>query len=640
VKSDEFIREVDEELRRDRLTVLWRRYGALILGGAILIVAATAAKVGWDHWAEQARAAEAVRFAAAQQALLAADPAAAAAQFAALAAEGKTGFAALARLKEAEAKLGQKDAAGATAALDGLAARGAQGAAGAFGHGGRALAQPGPRAPGPPGDPHRCAGRGQGHPGRADPGGRCAAVAAAARGRAPAGDRWRAGPGQLMTALSRRGALTAAAALLAGCSEGTWLGETQAPPLPGERKSVLLIEDQLSADPRLAELNVTLPPAVRNADWPQVGGDPSHAMQHLEAADTIEVAWRADIGAGAGGGSRLLGGPVVGGGRVYGVDADGMTTAVDAATGTEAWQFAPDDVEEVDRLAGGGAAYDDGRLFVVTGNGMVYGLDAAGGAEAWRRQIKAPIRSAPTVAGGRVLVPTADGQLFALDAGSGELLWQHAGLFEQTGLLGGASPAVAGQIVIAAYASGEVVALTLDSGQQLWSDAVLRPRRTLAIGTIAGIVGDPVIAGDRVLVAGVSGEMAAFDLERGVREWTAEVTSIQTPWVAGNFIFVLTERNEVVCMVDQGGRIRWVTALPSLVDPENPDSRQIRWVGPILVSDRLLLASSEGAVVSVSPFTGEILGSGEVGGAVSVPAAVAGGTVFFLTDEAQLVAFR
>jgi outer membrane protein assembly factor BamB len=199
---------------------------------------------------------------------------------------------------------------------------------------------------------------------------------------------------------------------------------------------------------------------------------------------------------------------------------------------------------------------------------------------------------------------------------------------------------VAGQIVIAAYASGEVVALTLDSGQQLWSDAVLRPRRTLAIGTIADIVGDPVIAGDRVLVAGVSGEMAAFDLERGVREWTAEVTSIQTPWVAGNFIFVLTERNEVVCMVDQGGRIRWVTALPALVDPENPDSRQIRWVGPILVSDRLLLASSEGAVVSVSPFTGEVLGSGEVGGAVSVPAAVAGGTVFFLTDGAQLVAFR
>lgn len=443
-----------------------------------------------------------------------------------------------------------------------------------------------------------------------------------------------------MSGLTRRGVLGTGAALLAGCGEGTWLGENEAPPLPGERKPVLLIEDQLAADPRLAELNVVLPPAVRNTAWPQSGGGPTHVMQHLTAAESLNVVWRAGIGAGAGGGSRLLAGPVVAGGRAFAVDADGMTTAVDAGTGNEVWQFYADDAEEVDRLAGGAAAYDQGRLFVVNGNGMVYRLDVASGGEVWRRQIKAPIRAAPTVADEHVLVPAADGQLFALDAATGELFWQHAGLFEPAGLLGGAAPAVADGIVIAAYASGEVVALSLQSGQQLWSDTVLRPRRTLAIGSIADIVGNPVITGGRVLVAGVSGEMAAFDLERGIREWTADVTSTQTPWIAGNFIFMLTERNELVCMVDQGGRVRWVSPLPALVDPENAESRQIRWTGPILVSERLLLASSEGEVVSVSPFTGEILGSVEIGGAVSVPAAVADGTVYFLTDGAQLVAFR
>ncbi len=184
-----------------------------------------------------------------------------------------------------------------------------------------------------------------------------------------------------MSRLSRRGALTAGAVLLAGCSEGSWLGDTPPPPLPGERKPVLLLEDQLSADPRLAELNVVLPPAVRNTSWPQSGGVPAHAMQHLEAANTLDVAWRSSIGAGAGGGSRLLAGPVVAGGRVFALDADGMTTAVDASTGNEVWQFYPDEVEEVDRLAGGAAAYDDGQLFVVTGNGMVYRLD---GSRRWR----------------------------------------------------------------------------------------------------------------------------------------------------------------------------------------------------------------------------------------------------------------
>ena len=72
---------------------------------ALLVVVGTAAKVGWDHWRQRARAAEALRFAAAEQALAADASGRGGRAFAALAAEGKTGYAALARLKEAEARL-------------------------------------------------------------------------------------------------------------------------------------------------------------------------------------------------------------------------------------------------------------------------------------------------------------------------------------------------------------------------------------------------------------------------------------------------------------------------------------------------------------------------------------------------------
>jgi outer membrane protein assembly factor BamB len=96
--------------------------------------------------------------------------------------------------------------------------------------------------------------------------------------------------------------------------------------------------------------------------------------------------------------------------------------------------------------------------------------------------------------------------------------------------------------VVAAYSSGEVFGLELESGRPLWSDTVLRPRRTVAMNAITDIIGDPVIDRDRVLVAGVSGEMAALDVARGQRLWTADVTSTQMPWVAGDFVYVLTER--------------------------------------------------------------------------------------------------
>lgn len=50
--SDIF-REIDEELRQDRMHALAKRYGGLAAAAAFLIVAGTAGYVGWKHWRDQ-----------------------------------------------------------------------------------------------------------------------------------------------------------------------------------------------------------------------------------------------------------------------------------------------------------------------------------------------------------------------------------------------------------------------------------------------------------------------------------------------------------------------------------------------------------------------------------------------------------
>ncbi len=60
VESNEFIREVDEEYRRDRIAEVWKRYNGVIVAVAVLIVAVVG---GWRYWqhreATQAQAAAA-----------------------------------------------------------------------------------------------------------------------------------------------------------------------------------------------------------------------------------------------------------------------------------------------------------------------------------------------------------------------------------------------------------------------------------------------------------------------------------------------------------------------------------------------------------------------------------------------------
>ena len=437
--------------------------------------------------------------------------------------------------------------------------------------------------------------------------------------------------------MRRRPLIAGLVAGLAGCGEGTWLGESEPPPLEGTRLPVLLAGEGAMADPRLAELRVALPPATLNADWPQYAGEPDNAMGHPVGPASASLAWRRSIGRGAAGSARLLGRPVVAAGQVYAVDGAGVVTATAAGDGSRLWSWQTREGRLDDRLAGGAVATAGGVVFAALAHGEVVALPAAGGEPIWRVALRAPLRAAPAIAAGLVLLRTADNQLLAFDAATGQLRWRHAGAVEPAALMGGAPPAVLGNVCVVAYTSGEVVALALDSGRPIWTESVVRPRRTLALGAILDIAGAPVIDRGRVIVAGNGGEVAALDLRRGERLWDVPIGSRGTPWVAGEFVFVVSDRGELVCLLRQGGRVRWVSALRAA---EGDGAASAFWAGPVLASERLWVVGSSGELLALSPYTGELIERTRLGGRASQPPVVAGGTLFVLTDTGELAAFR
>jgi outer membrane protein assembly factor BamB len=279
---------------------------------------------------------------------------------------------------------------------------------------------------------------------------------------------------------------------------------------------------------------------------------------------------------------------------------------------------------------GGGVAFDRGRLFATTGYGDVFALDAADGKMFWKRNIGVPLRAAPTVADGRVFVISYDNQLSALNDADGELIWAHVGIPEDAGLVGNASAAVEGDIVIAPYSSGEIFAMRVENGRVLWSDQLIRVAGATALAVL-----------DRGVVIAIShaGRMVAIDARTGERIWDLDIAGIETPWVAGDFVYVVTTSAEVVCVSRRDGRVRWVTQLQRFEDPEARDE-PILWSGPILASDRLILTSSNGIAVAISPYDGHLLGQMELPDGVTVPPIIADGVLYVLTDDADLTAMR
>lgn len=424
----------------------------------------------------------------------------------------------------------------------------------------------------------------------------------------------------------------------AGCGITDWF-EDEEEPLPGKRISVLSLERQIEPDPRAANQPVELPRPYANEAWGQPGGAPSHAMYHLALGEDPKEVWRADVGEGSGHSRQILAQPIVISGRVYTLDAAATVTAFDAQDGARLWRRDLSADADDEGVFGGGLAYDGGRLFVSTGLGRVAALDPASGEVIWTQDVGAPMRAGPAARGEHLYVVTVTNQTVALSTSEGREVWRHQGIEEQAGLLGSATPAVTESSVVVAYSSGEIFALLRDNGRVLWSDSLAAPTRTDPVADMADIRGMPVVDRGRVLAASNAGRLVSIDMRRGARTWESEIASIEMPWTGGTYVFVVTTRAELVAITREQGRVRWVAQLPRYKDPEDRED-EIIWQGPVLAGDRLILAGSNARAITVSPYTGEVLGTIELPGAAAVAPVVARNGVYFLTHDATLLALR
>lgn len=434
--------------------------------------------------------------------------------------------------------------------------------------------------------------------------------------------------------------LVVALAALAACGEGSWFGAAKKDPIPGERIPVLPQDEGVTADARVASLSVELPPETDNRDWPQPGG---YAGEYIAnpAAKGFDVAWRTSIGAGNSRDGRISAPPIVAAGRVYAIDADEELSAVDAQSGKLLWKV--DLTPEHDRSgggSGGGAAYFEGRLYVATGYAEVMCLDPEKeGKILWRTTLTGPFRSGPAVDAGRVFAVSSDNQIHALDAATGRKLWTHSGLAESAGIYGGAAPVISGSVLVAGLSSGELFALRADNGRVMWSDSLAGIQKSDAVSALPDVRGFPVVDHGQVIAAGHASRLVDIDLRSGARIWEQDLGSFNSPWVAGDFLYMITDDDQMLCVSRRDGRVRWVRQLHHY-DDEKKKTGVITWSGPILAGGRLFAANTQSEAIVASPETGEIQSNIKLPGSVSVLPVVASGTVYVLTDDGDLLALR
>jgi len=421
----------------------------------------------------------------------------------------------------------------------------------------------------------------------------------------------------------------------------SWLGgaDSEIAKLPGERLSVIAVSTELQADESIKAVPLSLPAVNANADWPQHSGGFASASSNLAAGSLVQSD-SASAGDGESFAQPLAPRPVVAAGSVFAMDGEGKISAHEAAAiGNKRWVSDGVFEEDISNVSSGGLAYDQGKLYAVSGRGAIVAMDANTGAVIWKKTGYAPFRSAPKVAAGKLYAITIDSQIFAFDTATGEALWNHRGIDETAGILNSVSPVLAGDVIIVPYESGELYALSAADGRELWSNALGLNKRTQATAIFSGIGGDPVVDGDVVFAVSSSGVFAAYSIPLGHKLWERQVASVNTPWITGDYVFVLSADNTLMAMLKYDGRVRWAIRVPSFEDEESK-RRPISWRGPVMVAGKLAVVGSHGEMLLVDSNDGKIHSTVDIADDVYTAPVVAGGRVYLVTKSAKLISLQ
>ncbi|MEX0308202.1 MAG: PQQ-binding-like beta-propeller repeat protein [Ruegeria sp.] len=410
--------------------------------------------------------------------------------------------------------------------------------------------------------------------------------------------------------------------------------------LPGEREDIRAAIDNETVETRGAK-PISLPAQSRNANWSQSPGTPDFRTTNAALSATPQRIWSANIGAGDSRKQRITADPVVAGGLIYTLDS-GANVSGTTAQGQIAWStnLIPPNEKDED-ATGGGLAYADGVLYVSSGFGRLTALDAKTGAQKWQKRLNATGSGAPLVSGGILYLVAGDETGWAVNTKDGRIIWQIEGTPSVGNVLGAPAPVIASDLSVFAFGSGDIAATFRRGGILRWNASVAGGRRGRAAAQIVDVTAGPMVSGNSILIGNHSGRTVSFDSGSGERNWTAPEGAVDTVWPAGNSVFLISDRSQLVRLDASDGSIVWAIDLPGFV--KNKPGRRgpiFAHYGPIMAGGRLVVASNDGYLRFFNPVDGALVHRVEVPGGATTAPAVAGQTLYVVSTKGELHAFR
>ncbi len=273
-------------------------------------------------------------------------------------------------------------------------------------------------------------------------------------------------------------------------------------------------------------------------------------------AKTGAVGWRTKTS------EAIHGAPTVSGGRVFAVALDNTLLTFDAATGAPSWTYQA--LSESARILSASSPAVSGDTVVAAfGSGELVALRASNGNDLWNEALSRASRTSalseirdipgrPVIYQGDVFAVSHSGVFAATDLRTGQARWSLP-------VVGVTAPLPAGDVVYVVSKNGEVICASRESGQIYWMKNLNEGFKSKKKGGVFGLGGQkqnrpiwssPLLAGERLLIVGQTGELVALNAKTGevIKRLSLKGASTIAPIAMGDMVYVITQEADLIAI--------------------------------------------------------------------------------------------
>jgi len=274
----------------------------------------------------------------------------------------------------------------------------------------------------------------------------------------------------------------------------------------------------------------------------------------------------------------------------------------------------------------------EGNIYIADNIGFVYSINLNEGNLLWIRNYGVPIKSNIKVFDNKIFLINQDNKIFCLNTNDGSLIWSVLSItsFIKSQNLLSLAITQEGDL-IAITSSADIYKIRARTGDVLWS------RNTAdslyADATDFFISSEIAISGDKVFFSSGSNTFS-FNLSNGETNWKQEVSSISTPIISGENIFIVTDYGYFIILDKNTGEIISSSNILKILKRKK---QKTKMTGFIMGSDKIYSTTLNGFLIVSSATSGKPEYFKKIGASNISPLVINNGKLYILTNKSKIL---